>query len=118
MSAHNYESFNDLINDLNSLIVKAENPIKILEIGAKSYTKDLLKLSNPHSRIKKSGYTHLVDSFCYEIEKDEIKVGWGKYYGRMVEEGTVLMKAQPHMKPTFEKNKNKYYTEMINNFYR
>lgn len=118
MSVNNFDFYNDLISDLNRLIIKAEKPIEILEIGAKLYTKDLLKLSNPHSRIRKSGYTHLVDSFCYEIEKDEIKVGWGKYYGRMVEEGTVLIKPQPHLKPTYEKNKNKYYTEMINEFYK
>lgn len=117
MSVNNFDFYNDLVSDLSGLITKAEKPMKILEIGAKAFTKDLLKLTNPHSRIRKSGYTHLVDSFCYEVAKNEIKVGWKKYYGRMVEEGTRLVNQQPHLKPTFEKNKDKYYTEMINNFF-
>lgn len=114
----NFEVFEDIVVDLNSFIKKAEDLIKILEIGAKSFVKDLKKLTSPYSKIRRSGYTHLIDTFCYEIEKNEIKVGWGKYYGRMVEEGTVLINAQPHLRPTFENNKIKYYEEMKEYFYK
>lgn len=118
MSVNNYDGFNELFNELNSLIQKVENPVSILEVGAKSFVKDLLKLSKPHSKIRSSGYTHLVDSFCYEIKNEEIVIGWGKYYGRMVEDGTIKTRSQPHLKPTFERNKKKYYDEMINDFYK
>lgn len=117
MSAHNYEIFNSLIDDLNEIITKVENPIEILEVGAKEFVSDLSKLSRPYSQIKKSSYTHLVDSFNYEKNEKEVLVCWGKYYGRMVEDGTKLTKAQPHLKPTFEKNKNKYYEKIINKIY-
>lgn len=110
------DSFNSLIEELNGYIRKSKEPIKILEIGAKEFVNDLSKLAKPYSKIKSSGYTHLVDNFCYEIDKTEIKVGWGKYYGRMVEYGTVLIPAQPHLVPLYEKNKEKYYNKMIRSF--
>lgn len=118
MSVTSYDEFNELFSELNSLIQKAEKPIAILEVGAKSFTKDLLKLSKPHSKIRKSGYTHLVDSFCYEIRKEEVVVGWGKYYGRMVEDGTTMTRSQPHVKPVFERGKKNYYDAMLNEFYK
>ena len=52
--------------------------------------------------------------FVITKKKDEIEVGWGKYYGRMVEEGTKLTMAQPHLVPTFESNKEKYYQKILN----
>ncbi len=113
MSISEFNGFEELQNELSSILKTVENPIKILEIGAKDFVNDLLKLTRPYSKIKKSGYTHLIDSFAYEIKDDEIIVGWGKYYGRMVEEGTKNIPSQPHLKPTFEKNKEKYYKKMI-----
>lgn len=117
MSAQNYEVFNSLIDDLSEIITNIKNPIEILEVGAKEFVNDLSKLSRPYSQIKKSGYTHLVDSFAYVIKEKEIEVGWQKYYGRMVEEGTKLTPPQPHLVPTYEKNQNKYYEKMIEKIY-
>ena len=117
MSAQNYDVFNSLIDDLSEIITKVKNPIEILEVGAKEFVSDLSKLSRPYSQIKKSGYTHLVDSFDYVIKKKEIEVGWQKYYGRMVEEGTKLTPPQPHLVPTYEKSQNKYYEKMIEKIY-
>ena len=107
MLANNYKGFEELQNELSEIMLKIENPLDILEVGAKEFVKDLLKLPKPYSKIRKSGYTHLIDSFAYEKQKNEIVVGWGKYYGRMVEDGTKLTPKQPHMKPTFEKNKDR-----------
>lgn len=117
MSAQNYEVFNSLIDDLSEIITNIKNPIEILEVGAKEFVNDLSKLSRPYSQIKKSDYTHLVDSFAYVIKDKEIEVGWQKYYGRMVEEGTKLTPPQPHLVPTYEKNQNKYYEKMIEKIY-
>lgn len=114
MSNDFYSGFDDLSKDIESYLKNVENVQEILEIGAKEFTGDLLKLPKPKSRIRKSGYTHLVDSFSYrKAEDNEVEVGWGKYYGRMVEEGTSRMNSQPHLKPTWERNKEKYYKTML-----
>lgn len=114
MSVNAYEGFNELTNELIELMNNVENTVDILEDGAKEFVNDLMKLPKPFSKISSSGYTHLIDSFSYQKNGDEIEVGWGKYYGRMVEEGTNKSSAQPHLVPTFERNKEKYYKNMIN----
>lgn len=113
-----FEGFNDLMNELKEYIKSAENVEEILEIGAESFVKDLGKLTKPISEIKKGGYTHLIDSFALEKNKSkkEVVVGWGKYYGRMVELGTKKMDERPHMYPLWDRNKNKYYKLMVSKF--
>lgn len=91
---------------LNEEIKKIEQVPKNLEKAAKEFTADLNKLSKPYSQIRKSGYTHLVRCFTYQKKKEEIEVGWGKYYGPFVE------RTQPHFHPLFEKNKEKYLSLM------
>lgn len=109
-----YDGFSDLFNELEEAIKKTENTQDVLLVGAKELVKDLLKLTKPYSKIKKAGYTHLVDTFAYrKYGNKEVEVGWGKYYGRMVEDGTSKTYSQPHLKPTFERNKNKYYSLML-----
>lgn len=118
MSDEFYKGFDDLENLIKEYISKSEKPLNILEAGAKEYVNDLRKLTKPYSQIRKSGYTHLIDTFSYRKTKKDIETGWGKYYGPMVEDGTRKSKAQPHMHPTFEKNKEKYYKKMVNEFYK
>lgn len=106
----------ELQKELESIIKNVDDSTNILEVGAKEFVKDLLKLPKPKSKIKSSKYTHLVDSFSYKKSNKhigELEVGWGKYYGPMVEHGTVISKSQPHLKPTFNKNQKKYYDLMI-----
>lgn len=57
-STNDFDGINDLINDLSKYVQSASNPVEILEVGAKEFVKDLLKLTKPVSKIKKSGYTH------------------------------------------------------------
>ena len=64
----------------------------------------------------KQGYTHLLDTITYEKDGDAFLIGWGKYYGRMVEKGTVKMSARPHMIPLWEQNSDKYYKHMAEKF--
>lgn len=113
-----YSGFAELTAELQGYISKVQSPTDILEVGAKCFVNDLLKLPKPYSKIRKSGYTHLVDSFTYKKNKDDVEVGWGKYYGRMVEDGTKKTKAQPHLYPLFQKNKEKYYKKMLEQIYK
>ena len=104
MSNENYsfDGFQDLSDMLKNYISKVDN------------INDALKLPKPISAIKKAGYTHLIHTFSYRKKEKEIETGWGKYYGPMVENGTEKMKkAQPHLYPLWEKNKEKYYKTMI-----
>lgn len=89
-----------------------QNVLDAEEAGAKEFVSDLLKLPKPRSEVRKAGYTHLVNTFALSIANGEIKVGWGKYYGPMVEHGTKKMAAKAHLKPLFERNKEKYYRKM------
>lgn len=99
---------------LKQYVAKAdpENALDAIETGAKEFVNDLLKLPKPRSEVKKLGYTHLINTFAMERARGEIEVGWGKYYGPMVEQGTKKMEARAHLKPLFEQNKEKYYRKM------
>lgn len=80
--------------------------LQVLKTGADAFTEDLLKLPSPRSNISKAGYTHLLDSFANKTEKDGVAIGWGKYYGPIVE------KRKAHLHPLWESNKGKYYELM------
>ena len=105
---------------LKELAEKADssNVERAMEKGAQALIRDVRALPKPRSKITKSGYTHLLDSVAMRRNKGEIEVGWGKYYGPMVENGTTKMDAQPHFRPTFNKNKEKYYKLMIDEIWR
>lgn len=110
---YRYKGFQDLADIIEGYIKNIENPVDILLTGAKEFVSDLLKLPKPKSRIRKAGYTHLIDTFAYKEKKKEVEVGWGKYYGSMVEHGTTKMDEQPHVYPLWDKNKEKYYKTML-----
>lgn len=105
--------FSALSEQLEYYIKGAENSTEILMDGAEAFLKDLNKLTKPISKIRKSGYTHLINTFAIDSTDKEIVVGWGKYYGRMVELGTEKMDARAHMYPLWEHNKDKYYKLML-----
>ena len=110
---YGYSGFEALSEIVEKYIDGADNAIEILETGAKEFVNDLLKLPKPISKIRKSGYTHLINSFSYRKKDKEVEVGWGKYYGPMVEHGTKKMDAKEHVYPLWDKNKEKYYKTMI-----
>lgn len=110
---YEYKGFQDLTDILENYVKSADNFIDVLETGAKEFVNDLLKLPKPMSKIRKAGYIHLVNSFAYRKKKDEIEVGWGKYYGPMLEHGTKKMDENPHVYPLWDKNKEKYYKTML-----
>lgn len=107
--------FDDLSKYLQECTRKIESPHvqEVLEYGAKQFVNDLLKMPKPKSMINAIGYTHLVNTFAYRTKGKQIEVGWGKYYGPMVEDGTRRMASQPHLTKLFENQKEKYYKSMI-----
>ena len=111
------KEFQEMVNDF---LRKAsdENVTRVLKKGADAFTTDLLKLPKPRSRIHAAGYTHMINSFANRINGKEVEVGWGKYYGPMVEHGTRKMRAQPHLKPTFKSNSQKYYKIMTDELWK
>lgn len=104
------DGFDELAKLLEGFSLTNEKVLDALEAGAKQLVEDVRKLPRPRSRVNKS--THLLDTMTYKREKGEIEVGWGKYYGPMVEKGTCKMKASPHLRTTFQTNQKKYYETM------
>lgn len=112
-----YDGFEDLSKIVSEYINGAENSHEALVAGAQAFVTDLKKLTKPYSKIHSSGYTHLIRTFAYSEVGKEVVVGWGKYYGRIVENGWSKKgksyAGRAHLRPTFEKNKDKYYTIML-----
>ncbi len=111
--------FEELINELEKYSGKAgkESVVKALETGAKALMEDVASLPKPRSAVAKGGYTHLLDTVTYRRTGDEVETGWGKYYGPMVEKGTVKMNGIAHMAPTYERNRKKYEEKMKNELF-
>lgn len=110
---YGFDGFDELSKIIEKYANETQNVVDVLEDGAKEFVMDLLKLPKPISKIKKAGYTHLINTFSYKRKKDEVETGWGKYYGPIVEKGSIKMIAQPHMYPLWDKNKEKYYRKML-----
>lgn len=111
------EDFNSGFDELSSLLAQysesTEKVTSALTEGARAMVEDLKKLPKPKSKIFKPGYTHLVDSFTFRRQAREVEVGWGKYYGPMLERGTITMMPKTHLRPVWEQNKDKYHAIMI-----
>lgn len=105
--------FEELEDILSEFAKSADNVVDILKVGAAELVNDVRRLPRPRSSLNAGGYTHLLDTVSYKRVNDEIEVGWGKYYGPMVERGTVKMRARAHLSPTYEINKEKYYKKMV-----
>lgn len=82
----------------------------VLMVGGEMLAEDVRRLPSP--RTNRTGYTHMLDSVAAEKKGAVVYVGWGRYYGRFVEEGTTKMRAQPHLIPTWDANREKYYKAM------
>lgn len=107
-----FEELEKMLSDI-SKNVSEDKVLNVLEEGANEFAEIMRNLPKPRSQINKSGYTHMLDSITTEVTKKQVAVGWGKYYGRMVEDGTHRMSAQPHMNPAWEHSKENIYKHMI-----
>ena len=106
-----FDGFQELLKEFEKKM-DVKNVLKVLESGAKEFIEDVRALPRPRSRMMAPGYTHLLDGVTYQTSKGEVLTGWSKYYGPMVENGTIKMDDQEHMRPTFKKNKERYYGNM------
>ena len=104
------DGFDDLFAELEKMSKRAEDPIPALSKAADAFVSDARSLPSPRS--KRNGVKHLLDTIDKREQSDCVETGWGKYYGRMVEKGTVKMGARPHMIPLWDRNKEKYYKIM------
>lgn len=118
MSNDNFtKGFDGIGRKLSDLIAKIDDKATAIEIVATEFVTDIKKQPKPRSKINVPGYTHLIDTVSYRREKTgAVAVGWGKYYGRMVEDGTVRMRGTPHMKTVWERNKLKYVNGLKSKF--
>lgn len=114
--------FDDLTQELADLIRNVDNVQEVLVVGAEAYVDDLRKLGKPYSQIRKSGYTHMLDSISYKKAKNkEVEVGsTAAYHLRFVNDGTKASSKrkwstprQPFLHTTYNLNKNKYDKKML-----
>ena len=88
-----------------------QNIADMLMVAGETLAEDIHRLPKPRRR--GAGYTHMLDSVAPAQQgKDAVLISWGRYYGKFVEYGTTKMKAQPHLVPTWEQNKDRYYKLM------
>lgn len=83
----------------------------VLMVAGETLAEEVHRLPKPRRR--GAGYTHMLDSVAAAPSgKDAVLVSWGQYYGKFVEYGTKKMQAQPHLIPTWEQNKDRFYRMM------
>lgn len=95
-----------------------EKVLDAIENTAEQLAKDVRALPKPRSQLVSGGYTHLLDTVTSRRKDKEVEVGWGKYYGPMVEGGTTKMGSQPHLVPTWNRNKDKYINDLQEKLYK
>ena len=109
----------DKFMDLLEKYEKAAEDNHVAEVlmqAGEALAEDVHRLPKPRRR--GAGYTHMLDSVTAAPSgKDAVLVSWGRYYGKFVEHGTKKMGAQPHLIPTWEQNKDRYYKMMQDNLF-
>lgn len=116
--------FDDLGDLLKAYAEKSEPEalLSVLQAGANTFVDDLKHLPKPRSQINAAGHKHLLDSFKTKNDKEGVLVGWGVYYGPIIERGWTMRNgarhnAMPHLKPTWTQNKERYYKVMVDLFH-
>lgn len=113
------QGFDDLADELKQISDSVDDAkvLDAMQKGADELVADVRALPKPRSRIG-GGHTHMLDTVSSQRESNVIQVGWGAYYGKMVENGhrsrkSKFIAAQPHLTTTWNQNKDKYYQTMI-----
>ena len=112
------DAMDDFLADLQKYAEAASDAklTEVLMVGGQALAEDVRKLPRP--RRHGSGYTHMLDSVTATPKGRVVEVGWGKqFYGVFLERGTKKMRAQPHLIPTWERNKLRYYQLMQNKLF-
>lgn len=109
------EKFMDLLEKYEKA-AEDNHVAEVLMQAGEALAEDVHRLPKPRRR--GAGYTHMLDSVTAAPSgKDAVLVSWGRYYGKFVEHGTKKMGAQPHLIPTWEQNKDRYYKMMQDNLF-
>ena len=109
------EKFMDLLKQYEK-VADEKHVADVLMIAGQSMAEDVQRLPKPRRR--GAGYTHMLDSVVATPSgKDAVLVSWGQFYGKFVEYGTKKMGAQPHLIPTWDQNKDRYYKLMTDNLF-
>lgn len=109
------EKFMDLLEQYEKA-ADEKNIADVLTLAGNALAEDVQRLPKPRRR--GAGYTHMLDSVqAAPSGKDAVLVSWGQFYGKFVEYGTKKMDAQPHLIPTWEQNKDRYYKLMTDNLF-
>ena len=109
------EKFMDLLKQYEKA-ADEKHVADVLVIAGNALAEDVHRLPKPRRR--GAGYTHMLDSVVATPSgKDAVLVSWGQFYGKFVEYGTKKMDAQPHLIPTWEQNKDRYYKLMTDNLF-
>lgn len=93
--------------------------VEILKAGADELVKDVRALPQPRSN--RTGYTHMLDSVTGQEESPKYLVGWGRYYGPIVEAGHKsrsgkMVPARAHLRKTYKDHMEKYQKAMQDKF--
>lgn len=114
-SPEGLKHFEDMLKEYEQA-VSDQNISDVLMIAGEALEDDVHRLPKPRRR--GAGYTHMLDSVqAAPVGKDAVLVSWGQYYGKFVEKGTKKMGAQPHLTPTWEQNKDRYYKLMTDKLF-
>lgn len=119
----NLEGFDAFDEELQSYLKTCDddNVVQILKAGADELISDVRALPSPRSNITKATHTHLLDAVSGKAEGNKYIVGWGVYYGPIVEAGHTTPKgtkvsARAHLRPTLRDNRQKYESAMQKKF--
>jgi HK97 gp10 family phage protein len=111
------------LDELDRFQKATSDPLAVQDIlmtGATALRDDVRKLPRPRSNMHKR--THMLDLVDAQAKgKDTAQVGWTNdgYYGVFVERGTKkLHKTTPHIGPTWDKNKTRYYKLMAQKLFQ
>ena len=107
--------FQDMLKQYEQA-VSDQNISDVLMVAGEALADDVHRLPKPRRR--GAGYTHMLDSVqAAPSGKDAVLVSWGQFYGKFVEHGTKKVGAQPHLIPTWDQNKDRYYKLMTDNLF-
>ena len=109
-SFHGFEEFSDMMQEMLQK-VEGTKVTDALMKGAEALAGDVRMLPSPRSQ---TGHpTHMLDTVQAKAEGEIVQVGWGAFYGLFWENGfhpygRGNQMSNPHMKPTWEANKDRY----------
>lgn len=109
-SFHGFEEFSAMMQEMLSK-VEGTKVTDALKEGAEALASDVRMLPSPRSR---TGHpTHMLDTVQARVDGETVQVGWGAHYGMFWENGfhpfgRGSQLSSPHLKPTWETNKDRY----------